>query len=271
MVTINGSGFGRGNAILSQTIIMQEDETMKKKVITILATVSIMLCGSTAFAADSSNEARIKEIEAQIIELQAELETLRSSEDSGGNIEKESSNEDVEILAQYTLSDGIGWYTRHFMVIRNNTNETVDVSFSTLAYSSDGNIASAAETSFDALGAGCTSVLYEAFETDVDISDYETDMNVSPSKYYKSVIQDLSYKQNDIADGAVFQVTNNGQESARFVEGYALYFMGDDLVGFESTYFTDDDSEIKPGKTISKQMSSYKEFDRIEFYLTGRR
>lgn len=28
----------------------------------------------------------------------------------------------VEIIAEYTLSDCIGWYTRHFMVIKNNSN-----------------------------------------------------------------------------------------------------------------------------------------------------
>lgn len=183
----------------------------------------------------------------------------------------EEQNLDVEILEEYTYSDGLGWYTYHFMVIRNNSEVTVDVSTSSLAYKQDGTLISVDDASFDALGAGCTSVIYEAFDTESVVSYYETELTVSKSKYYESVIQDLSYKQNDIENGAIFQVTNNGSESARFVKGYVLFFDGEKLVDYDSTYFTDDDSELKPGATISKQMTSYKDFDRVEFYLTGRK
>ena len=178
---------------------------------------------------------------------------------------------EIEILAEYTLPDGIGWYTRHFMVIKNNSNSTVDISTSSLAYSQDKTLVGAAEGSVVALGPGCTSILYEAFETESKISYYETKINLDESEYFKSVLQELSYNQNEIDNGAVFQVTNNGEEPAQFVEGYALFFLDDELVGYESTYFVDNDSEIKPGETISKQMTSYEDFDRIEFYLTGRK
>lgn len=178
---------------------------------------------------------------------------------------------DVEVLAEYTLPDSIGWYTMRFMVVKNNSSETVDISTSSLAYAEDGTILAADDASFEALGAGCTSVFYEAFETEGKISYYETDMKSQKSKYYESVIQDLSFVQNDIKDGAVFQVTNNGEDAAEFVEGYALFFLNGKLVYYDSTYFTDDDSEIKPGATISKQMTSYEQFDTIEFYLTGRK
>jgi hypothetical protein len=36
------------------------------------------------------------------------------------------------------------------------------------------------------------------------------------------------------------------------------------------TYVTDGDSEIKPGGTISVQLDTYKGFDHVECYLTGR-
>ncbi len=170
-----------------------------------------------------------------------------------------------------SISDGIGWYTRRFMIIKNNSNETVDVPTSSLAYSSDGTMVGADDSEFYALGAGCTSVLYEVFETDSDISYYEGSMKVKKSEYYESVIQDLSYVQNNVDDGAIFQVTNNGSEPADFVEGYVLFFKNGQLVHYESSYFTDDDSELKPGETISKQITSYEEFDSMQFYLTGRR
>lgn len=145
------------------------------------------------------------------------------------------------------------------------------MSTSSLAYDKEGTLLGAEDSSFDALGSGCTSLLYEAFEVDGEIDYYETELNFSKSRYYESVIQDLSYEQIDISKGAVFRVTNNGKDAAKFVEGYALFFLNGKLVEYESAYFTDDDSEIKPGKTISKQITSYEEFDTIEFYLTGRK
>lgn len=192
-----------------------------------------------------------------------------SDAEKGENTSNQS--EKVEVLAEYTLSDGIGWHTRHFIVVKNSSSNTVDISTSSLAYSDDGAMVGAANGSFDALGSGCTSVFYEAFETDAEIDHYETDITSSKSKYYESVIQDLSYEQNDISGGAIFQVTNNGPDYASFVEGVALFFKDGNLVNYEITYFTDDDSELKPGKTISKQLNCNKDFDSIEFYLSGRK
>lgn len=177
----------------------------------------------------------------------------------------------IEILAEYTLSKSASRYKRHFIVIKNNSSETVDASTSSLAYASDGTMVGAKNSQLYALGAGCISVLCEAFETSSEIGYYETQIKSSPSKLYKSVIQDLSYVQNNIEKGAVFQVTNNGTEAAKFVKGYILFFQGDELVDYVERYFTDNESEIKSGETISKQITTYNDFDRIEFYLTGRR
>ncbi len=258
-----------------------------RKILAILLTICISFNIFGCVKAKDSGETVSKEeydkVVAERDELQEKLDEMESVESSSsGNTSEleekpaESQTNDsietnVEILAEYTLPDGIGWYTRHFMVVKNNSSETVDISTSSLAYSEDGTMVAAADGSFDALGAGCTSVLYEAFETDKDIDYYETTLNASKSKYYKSVIQDLSYAKNDIDGGAVFQVTNNGGNAAEFVEGYALFFYGNELVGYADSYFVDDDSELKPRKTISKQLDCHKDYDRIEFYLTGRR
>ena len=259
---------------------------MRNPTVVALLMMSMLMCGCGGDASGISQEEYDKVV--------AERDALKNQVDSNGETDQfENETETVateetvpetavpeetvdqeeaaEVLAEYTLSDGIGWYTRHFMVVRNNSPETIDVSTSSLAYSEDGKMVGAESASFDALGPGCTSVLYEAFETEEKIDHYETELKSSKSEYYESVIQDLSYVQNDIDGGAIFQVTNNGGDAAEFVEGYALFFLNGELVGYESAYFTDDDSEIKAGETISKQMNLYEDFDKIEFYLTGRK
>lgn len=202
------------------------------------------------------------------------ITTLDEAPEANSDTSSESNANEidgVEIVAEYTLSDSIGWYTRRFLIVKNNNNYTVDITTSSLAYAADGSMVSAADGYADALGAGCTSIFYEAFETDEQIDHYDTTFNVSQSEYYESVIQDLSYTQNDISGGAIFQVTNNGSEPAEFVEGYVLFFSGNQLVEYQSAYFSDDDLELKPGETISEQITAYENFDRMEFYLTGRR
>lgn len=105
-------------------------------------------------------------------------------------------NEDIEILAEYTLADGIGWYTYHFLVIKNNTNKTLNVKTSSKAYAEDGSILSVANSEFDALGSECTSVITEAFETSSEISSYDTKITTKTDGWYDSVIEDLSYTES---------------------------------------------------------------------------
>lgn len=179
----------------------------------------------------------------------------------------EDFSKDVEVLSEYTLSS-YGTLCR-YMVVKNNSEKTLDITTSSLAYKEDGTMVSAANSELLALGAGCTSIVFESFETDETVSRFDTELKGVTNSNHKSVIQDLSYVQNDIADGAIFQITNNGDEDALFVEGYALFFSGDKLVDWNTMYFTDDNSELKSGETITEQMTTSKDFDRIEFYMTG--
>jgi outer membrane murein-binding lipoprotein Lpp len=183
----------------------------------------------------------------------------------------DSQTKEIEVLAEYTLPDGIGWYTYHFMIVKNNTDKALNVKTSSKAYMADGTLVSVDDAEFDALGAGCVSVIQEHFETDSEIAYYDTKITSKNDGWCDSVIQDLSYTDTLIKDGAIFDVTNNGTKAAEFVEGYVLFFNGDELVDWDYSYFTDDDSELKPGETITKQLSCYKTFDRVEFYLDGRR
>lgn len=175
----------------------------------------------------------------------------------------------IQVLEEYTYSDGF-WFTYHFVVIKNNNIKPVSISTSTLAYKSDGTLISVDEGHVDIVGPGCVTLYYEAFETTEDVSYYDTEMDVNTDVWYECGLNDLSYTQTDIKEGAIFQVTNNGNKPIDFVEGYALFFKGSELVNWESHYFSDDDFEIKPGKTISKQFTPYEEYDTIKFYLTGR-
>lgn len=181
----------------------------------------------------------------------------------------EQENGDVEIVAEYNIPSYA--CTFHFVIVKNNTDKTLNVTANSKAYTADGSLVSVDDAEFDALGSGCTSIITEMFDTDAEIAYCDTEILTKTDGWYESVIQDLSYTETLIKDGAIYEVTNNGDKTAMFVQGYAIFFNGNEPVDWNYTYFTDDDSELKPGKSISKQLSCSETFDRVEFYLDGRR
>ena len=190
----------------------------------------------------------------------------------GGDDTKEGQIQNgIAILREYTLPDSIGWYTRHFLVVQNTTQETLEVHTSSLAYDEGGSLLGLGEGSVDALGSGCISVIIEAYETGTPIASYDTTVEATLSTYSQSVIQDLTYEEIPISGAAVVTVSNHGEEKAEFVEGYVLFFKNGVLVDYDSNYYTDSDYELKPGASIRKQFDTYADFDEIEVYLTGRR
>jgi len=51
----------------------------------------------------------------------------------------------------------------------------------------------------------------------------------------------------------------------------SLHDINEQSLDYSYTYFSDDDFEIKPGKTISKELTCYENYDSFIFCLTGRR
>ena len=194
-----------------------------------------------------------------------------SSDDQSEDIEDTDVSaqvENIEIMADYSLSDGIGWYTRHFYVVTNNSESTVDISTNCIAYDQSGNVVGAANGGIDCVPSGQTVAFYEAFEIEDEIAKYDPTFTVKNSRN-KPVLQNLDVKRSDIKGGVVLQVTNNGDIDAEFVEYTALFLKEGKLVDSEWNYFCDDESKLAPGDTISKQMTSRKDYDEVVVYPSG--
>lgn len=83
----------------------------------------------------------------------------------------------------------------------------------------------------------------------------------------------MSFEELDTGEKVIITCTNNGDKTAQYVIGTVLYFSGYHLVGYVSDIFTDDDYELQPGVSITKEFDFYgKEgYDRFEVYYSGRR
>jgi hypothetical protein len=158
-----------------------------------------------------------------------------------------------------------------YLVIKNNSEETVEITGNATALDADGNVVGAADCSIDVLGPGEESIAYFYFYgvTDAAVVDYS--LTYKEAKYYDPVIKDLAVEVNVNDSNVVVLVTNNGSKPAMFVEAYVLFYDANNNVVYASSgYVTDSDSEIKPGATLSEQISAYEVFDHVEVYLTGR-
>ena len=123
----------------------------------------------------------------------------------------------------------------------------------------------------DILGPGETSLGYFYFDDVQGVATVEYELSYDTVPYYAPVIGNLTIEQTINDKNVIIGVTNNGTKAAQFVEAYALFFDANNkVIETASSYVVDDDSEIKPGKTIVEQLDAYALFDHVEVYLTGR-
>ena len=55
----------------------------------------------------------------------------------------------------------------------------------------------------------------------------------------------------------------------KIFEGYLFFFKKGKLVDVASAYFGNNDFDINPGQTVTREMSRRKDYDSVEFYFTG--
>lgn len=154
------------------------------------------------------------------------------------------------------------------LIIENPTSFNLSLSVDIKFYDKSDKLVGAQSNSVNAFEKGTKTIL--TFSVDEEFKRMEYEFTVEEEEYYNCVITSLKYENVSAKDKEILSVTNTGALPAEFVQGYALFFMNGKLVKMDWTYFTDDDSEIKPGKTITKEMNSYGiEYDSVEFYFTG--
>lgn len=180
------------------------------------------------------------------------------------------SEEDFDVTG-YIYENSIG-DSLYYVIVTNNSEAAVEIEGSAVAYDKNNTPIGAGSLSISVLGPGETTIDYCYFDGVTGIDNVELQMNYSASRYYYPVINNLDAEVVLNDNNVVVRVTNTGETSAQFVEVHALFFDANNKVIYhDSTYVTDNDSEIKPGATLTTQLSvRYKDYDHVELYFTGR-
>ncbi len=196
----------------------------------------------------------------------------KTSEEKDENI---SSKEDKNLadqmsVSEYSLENSIG-DTYYILIVKNDSSENVELNVNAIAKDSSGKTIGAASSSENAVGRGQEVCLLNYFNGVKGVDKFEYTLSAKKEKYYDSVYSDLSVEESRTDDKVILTVTNNGSKPAQFVEAKALFFLDNELVYFGSNYIVDDESEIKPGETLSKQIECYKEYEDVKIYISGRK
>lgn len=194
-----------------------------------------------------------------------------NSEDNVESDETTSvSNKDVEVTAEYSYPNGIG-DTYYYLVVKNNSNKTIKIDSSAIAYNKKGEEIGAADGSFEDLPSGCEGLVEHYFESTKNIHKFKYELEINEEDTYSPAIQDISVNTKKVSNKIIVKCKNNGKDDIEFLKATVLFFKGKKIVDEESSYFTNDDSVIVAGKQITKQLESYEKFDNFKVYLSGRK
>ncbi len=174
----------------------------------------------------------------------------------------------LEVVNEYKYSDAYGFSHAAFVVMRNTSKYTVQLEAKTKFYDKAGELIGYASASERAVGPN-EEVCFR-FSNGEDFDHYEITWSASEEKYFRSVCSNISLEVSKAKNKAIIEAKNNGDVSAQFVEYYALFLSGGEVVGYGWGYLTDNDSEIKPGKTEMREATCYASFDTVKVYITGR-
>lgn len=279
--------------LLPNQITFMEEKKMKKISCVVAAMLVVVLvltgCGGTSSgssvkkqesvnvsekASEASEDQKedAKAAESGKTESNPETDEEKGTSDEK-KVEKEKKPEitEADFETKGYMRESIFGDCIYYLVVTNNASEAVNITASGIARDANGEMLAVDDMEILIIGAGQTSIGYFYFEECEGVETVDYTMKFKTDTSYTDVLANLSMEQVVKEKKVIVSVTNNGDITADFVEGYALFFDADgNVVGEESNYFTDDDSEIKPGDTILKEFECYDKFDSVEVYLTGR-
>jgi|GEM_PF-973283 len=223
-----------------------------------------ILCEGETYSFDALiNEASKNSTQVLVKPTTEPIKTVEDKE----NFNEETVISQLEVTPyQYTSSIKTPWV---FLTVKNNTKFNLDITIDLKTYDSDGNIIGAKSYSQEAFENNTETIF--SFMLDEEPSSIEYEISAKEEDWYECVVANLVYESTSAKNKEIISVTNNGDDAAEFVECTVLFFNGEKVVGFDTRYFSDDDYELKPGKTITEELTSYKAYDSYKIYFTGHR
>ncbi len=182
---------------------------------------------------------------------------------------KPVTDSELSVVAEYQYKPEYFHHIMYYLLVKNNSSKTVKIGCNATAYNGN-DIVGAASYEENAIAPQQTTLIPLLFENIEKITEVKPKLKATEEEYYKSIQDSLKYEITKLDKKIVISAENTGAEPLRFVEATVLFFKDGEVITRDSTYFVDDDSEIKPNDIISKEISSYKKYDDVKVFFRGR-
>ena len=182
---------------------------------------------------------------------------------------------DIEIVKEdyYMFSDS----KDGVLIVKNNGGETVKLKcYADAKDAATGEVIASDDETIYAIGAGQTSYfkLYFHKAPEDSVISYKIEKSETSKK---DVLANLTasgdFQTGELQSSVSVEVTNNGEIPSFHTNALVLCYKEGKLVNDILLYFLDDDGELKPGETMTKDdvINAYekRDFDDIEIYLSG--
>lgn len=185
-------------------------------------------------------------------------------------LSKDGLNGQMEVQA-YVYTNAAGTVCC-IVEVANHADATVSIETGVTAKDSQGNTLETDSASENAVAGGQAICLAHFFEnTDADVFEYT--IEAKEDEYFEPAFSDLSIEESDQGNQVAVTCTNEGEETAKFVQGMVLFFSGDRLLRHTTEFFMDGDNELKPGSTVTREFpfTGEEPYDHYKVYVSGRK
>lgn len=155
--------------------------------------------------------------------------------------------------------------TCYFMIIKNNSTETVRLEFNLKAHDSKDNVIGATDAYVLLLGPGEETVCFSFFKGVRGVDHVSRIMTINENVKLEPQIGKLESETHINKKNVILTVTNKGENEATEFFAYLLYF---DKNGKLVDYSSEEIYSLMPGATYSKQFDTYVKYSTVKVYYS---
>lgn len=213
------------------------------------------------------------ELRSQINELTGGTDSSNAESSMESSSEKPTGKFDADTVIsqlgittyEYTNSIGTHWVV---VAIKNNSEFNLEISMDGQFKDANGTLIGTSKDEDPAFEKG--SEIAFTFNNEAEYASFEYKISVKETDYYDCVWSNIQVESNTAEKKAIISATNNGEKPAEFLEYIVVFFNGGTPVDHTSGYLVDDESELKPGQTESREADCYVPFDSIKVFYNAR-
>ncbi len=157
----------------------------------------------------------------------------------------------------------------YYLVVTNNSSDTLSISGNVVAKDKSGKTYGAQSDSKSAIASGSTTALEFIFEEEPYSAEYS--LKAEKENTFKDMTKDIDCTATKSGDKLIVSCTNKSDKDCDSTRVAVMFFKNGKAVDYNYAYFGSSGFGLDAGTTIVQEISSDKEFDKYELYVSADR